>query len=71
MIFSTNDIFKTLFDYEVKVNLFLGSVYHALNQTLEDKETTQVCGFFNDRVYLKSVSTREAIDFNSGRCISR
>lgn len=67
----SDDIFKILSDYEVKVNLFLGSVYHALNQTLEDKETTQVCGFFNGRVYLRLVSPYEALDFHSGRCFSR
>lgn len=60
-----------LSDYEVKVNLFLGSVYYALNQTLKDEETTQVCGFFYGRVYLRLVSPYEAIDFNSGRCLSR
>lgn len=69
--FVTDDIFKLLYDYEVKVNLFLGSVYYALNQTLKDEETTQVCGFFNGRVYMRLVSPYEAIDFNSGRCLSR
>lgn len=67
----SDDIFKLLSDYELKVNLFLGSVYHALNQTLEDKETTQICGFFNGRVYLRLVSPCEAINFNSGRCMSK
>jgi len=67
----TDDVFKLISEFEVKVNLFLGSVYHALNQTLKDKETTQVCGFFNGRVYLRFVSPYEAIDFNSGRCMSR
>ena len=70
-ILVAEDIFKTLSDYEVKVNLFLGSVYYALNQTLKDEETTQVCGIFNGRAYLRLVSPYEAIDFNSGRCRSR
>jgi hypothetical protein len=67
----TNDVFKTISEFEVKVNLFQGSVYHALNQTLEDKETTQVCGWFGGRVYLRLVSPKEAIDFNSGKCYSQ
>lgn len=67
----TDDVFKLLSEFEVKVNMFLASVYHALNQTLENKETTQVCGFFYGRVYLRLVSPYEAIDFNSGRCLSR
>lgn len=70
-ILVTDDVFNLLSEFEEKVNLFLGSVYHALNQTLENKETTQVCGFFNGRVYLRSVSPYEALDFHSGRCMSR
>lgn len=67
----TDDVFKMLKDFEVNVNLFQGAVYHALNQTLEDKETTQVCGWFGGRVHLRTVSPKEAIDFNSGKCFSR
>ncbi|PAV12499.1 hypothetical protein ASJ81_20325 [Methanosarcina spelaei] len=67
----TDDVFKMLSDYEVKVNMFLGSVYHALNQTLEDKETVQVCGVFNGRFYQRFVSPFEALNFHSGRCKSR
>lgn len=67
----TDDVFKMLSELEVNVNLFHGTVYHSLNQTLEDKETTQVCGWFNGRVYLRIVSPKEAIDFNGGRCFSR
>ena len=65
-----NDVFKMLSEFVVKVNMFQGSVYHALNQTLEDKETVQVCGFFNGRIYQRLVSPRQALDINSGRCMS-
>jgi hypothetical protein len=67
----TDDVFKMISELEVKVNLFQGSIYNALYQTLEDKETTQVCGWFDGRVYLRLVSPKEVIDFNSGRCYSR
>lgn len=66
-----NDVFKMISEFEVEVNIFQGSVYHALNQTLEDKETVQVCGFFNGRVYMRFISPRQALDTNSGRCISQ
>jgi hypothetical protein len=67
----TDDVLKLISDFEVKVNLFLGTVYRALNQTLEDKETTQACGVFNGRFYLRLVSPFKAVDFHSGKCYSR
>lgn len=70
-ILVTDDVFKMISEYEKKVNMFLGFVYHALNQTLENKETTQTCGVFNHRFYQRSVSPYEALNFHSGRCLSR
>lgn len=67
----TDDVFKTLSEYETKVNLFLGTVYHELNLTLEDKETEQICLIFNKRFYRRLVSPHKAIDFHSGHCMSR
>ncbi len=66
----TDDVFKELSDYEIKVNGFLGLIFHSLNQTLKDEEIVQICGVFNSRFYQRFVSPREALNFHSGRCKS-
>ena len=67
----TDDVFKMLSEYEKKINRFLWSVFKALNQTLEDKETEQFCGIFDGRIYKRFVSPHGAVDSHSGRCKSR
>jgi hypothetical protein len=66
----SEDIFVKIKEYSAKVNMFLGSVFRCLNNTLIDDPTVQVCGFFGGRLYQRVVSPHEAIDFNSGTCKS-
>jgi len=62
------DIFDHVEKLFQKVNIFLGKVFAALNETLIDEETWQLCGFFGGRVYSRFVRPIEVIDFHSGRC---
>jgi hypothetical protein len=56
--------------YFAAVNDLLGSVFHELNSTLADQRVQKVCGFYDGRVYQRSVSPVEARDFDSGDCVS-
>lgn len=69
-VLASDDIFGDVRNYFMKVNQFLGVVFKALNDTLNDEPTGQICGTFGGRVYLRLVSVYEAIDFNSGLCES-
>ncbi|PRH44774.1 hypothetical protein [Burkholderia multivorans] len=53
------------------VNLFLGEVFHFLNQGLKAEPVDAFCGFFFGRGYARQVVVAEKIDFNSGICQSR
>jgi hypothetical protein len=64
------DIFKELNRYTRDVNQFLGQVFGSLNESLKDKEVSQLCGVFGGRLYSRHVRPSEAFDFNSGRCDS-
>jgi hypothetical protein len=66
----SDDIFVEIAEYSSKVNMFLGTVFRCLNNTLIDTPTVQICGFFGGRIYQRIVSPHEAIDFNSGTCKS-
>lgn len=65
-----DDVLGELDGYYQKINAFLGTVFLELNKTLVDKDTEQMCGIFNKRVYLRVVKPSEAKDFNGGRCKS-
>ncbi|APH39480.1 hypothetical protein [Methanohalophilus halophilus] len=69
-VLAVNDIFEDISIYAEKVNMFIGCVFHTLNQTLDDVDTIQTCGIFGSFIYQRSVSPYEARDFHSGKCKS-
>lgn len=66
----TEDVIQEVLTYADQINRFLGRIYRALNNTLKDVETVQICGIIGGRIYERYVSPQEARDFNSGRCKS-
>lgn len=68
--FSIPDVFTELDSWFLKVNRFLGALFLALNQTLNDNEVWQMCGLFGGRIYSRYVRFGQGMDFNSGRCES-
>jgi hypothetical protein len=64
------DVFAMLEDFRDKANGFLGVCFDALNATLKDVESEQLCGFYGGRVYQRIAKPSEATDFHGGRCIS-
>ncbi|WP_157198703.1 hypothetical protein [Methanohalophilus mahii] len=66
----TNDVFRDLTTYEKQIILFVNTIFHELNKTLEDNQTVQFCGIFGGLLYQRLVSPYEATDFNSGVCNS-
>jgi len=69
-VFIIEDVFSKINELTNTTNLFLGSVYRELNKTLRDKRVVQICSIFGNRVYTRSVSPVEAINFNNGICTS-
>jgi hypothetical protein len=68
--FMIEDVFGRLTEFEIQVNELLGVVFTELLKTLQDIPTEQICGFFEGRLYQRLVSPREAVDRNSGICLS-
>jgi hypothetical protein len=64
------EVFAMLEDFLNNTNQFLGIVFQALNATLNDVESLQMCGVYGGRVYQRMVKPSEATDFNGGRCSS-
>ena len=64
------DVWGEIERYFGAVNDLLGSVFHELNATLTDQRVQKVCGFYEGRVYQRSVSPVEVKDFDSGVCAS-
>lgn len=65
-----SDAFATFDRWSIAVNAFIGSVFHALNQNLNDAPITVLCGWFNGRAYQRQIRNSEALDAHSGRCAS-
>lgn len=65
------DVFAKLDELFTGVNLFLGDVFHFLNQGLKADPIDAFCGFFSGRGYSRKLVIAEKIDFNSGICQSR
>ena len=55
----------------VGVNLFLGDIFHFLNQGLRPEPVDAFCGFLFGRGYARKLTIAEHIDFNCGVCQSR
>lgn len=64
------DVFERLTEFEKNVNQLLGVIFTELMQTLEDTPTRQFCCVFEGHIYERSVTPGEAIDNNSGICVS-
>ncbi|WP_321868098.1 hypothetical protein [Paraburkholderia tropica] len=65
------DVFAKLDELFTGVNLFLGDVFHFLNQGLGADPVDAFCGFFFGRGYGRKLTIADHIDFNSGVCQSR
>lgn len=65
-----DDVFAKLEEHSNNVNFFLGQVFRALNAMLSNVAITQFCCVSNGRLYQRSVGAQDAIDLNSGRCVS-
>jgi hypothetical protein len=65
-----SDAFGMLADFINKTNEFLGVAFHALNATLKDEESLQLCGVYGGRGYQRFIKPSEATDFSRGRCSS-
>lgn len=64
-----DDIFEYVGDLSKKTNMFLGSIFRELNNTLIDEPVWQICGYFSGgKIYSRLVRPRDAIDFQSGVC---
>ncbi|MFH1368053.1 MAG: hypothetical protein ABII64_02875 [Elusimicrobiota bacterium] len=66
-----DDIFQYLEDKLDNINALLGGIYRSMNSTLGSERIRMMCGFFNNRMYFRSVSCTEAKNINSGECLSR
>lgn len=66
-----DDIFQKLEQTIVEVNQFIGRVFAYLLTQLKDERMSQICCISNNRVYTRSVSPSEAVDFNGGVCESK
>lgn len=64
------DIFEKIDQSFNEVNQFIGRVFAYLYNSLNDEETTQLCGIFNGHPYTRSVAPSQAIDFHGGVCNS-
>jgi hypothetical protein len=65
-----DDIFERLQRSVQDVNLFLGEVFAHLNTRFANTPVIQFCGIFGGRLYTREVIPSEAIDWNSGVCLS-
>ncbi|CAE6761115.1 hypothetical protein G2912_14040 [Paraburkholderia aspalathi] len=65
------DVFAKLDELFVGVNLFLGKVFHFLNQGLRAEPIDALCCFSRGRVYVRKLTIAAHIDFDSGVCQSR
>lgn len=50
------------------INAFLGAVFHAMNETLDDVPVMAVCGMTQGRVLHRYISPKEPMSFQSGQC---
>lgn len=50
------------------INAFLGAVFHAMNETLDDSPVMAVCGMIQGRVLHRYISPKEPMSFQSGQC---
>ncbi len=65
------DVFAKLDELFHGVNMFLGAIFHHLNQGLRAEPIDAFCGFFFGRGYARKLTIAAQIDFNSGVCQSR
>ena len=65
-----DDVFQDVSMYADNINKFLGCIFQALNDTLKDEATPQMCGIFSGRLYERFVSPHEAKNTHSGKCKS-
>ncbi|VVE68821.1 hypothetical protein PCA31118_03050 [Pandoraea captiosa] len=65
------DVFAKLIELFNGVNVFLGAIFHHLNQGLSAEPIDVFCGFFRGRGYGRKLTIAAHIDFNSGVCQSR
>jgi len=65
------DVFAKLEELFNGVNLFLGDIFHFLNQGLRAEPIDAFCGIFFGRGYARKLTIAEHIDLNSGVCQSR
>lgn len=65
-----DDVWGEIGRHTDAVNGLLGAVFAELNSTLGGERVREVCGMHAGLVYQREVSPREAVDFDSGVCVS-